>query len=41
MIYEVQQLDAAAYVGQQVDVFIDADEHGGPEEGGSPAKQQT
>jgi HlyD family secretion protein len=41
VIYEVQQLDAAAYVGQQVDVFIDADEHRGPEEGGSPAKSQT
>jgi HlyD family secretion protein len=41
VIYEVQQLDAAAYVGQQVDVFIDADEQRGPEKGGSPAKQQT
>jgi HlyD family secretion protein len=41
VIYEVQQLDAAAYVGQQVDVFIDADEHRGPEEGGSPGKSQT
>jgi len=26
VIYEVEQIDSAAYVGQQVDVFINADE---------------
>ena len=26
VIYEVNSLDSAAYVGQQVDVFVDADE---------------
>jgi HlyD family secretion protein len=40
VIYEVEQLDSAAYVGQQVDVFIDADGHQGPDGHGALAKSQ-
>lgn len=41
VIYEVEQLDSAAYVGQQVDVFIDADEHRGSADGSSRLQSQT
>jgi multidrug resistance efflux pump len=40
VIYQVEQLDSAAYVGQQVAVFIDADEHRGSDSRGSLSKTQ-
>jgi HlyD family secretion protein len=38
VIYEIEQLDSAAYVGQQVDVFIDAEENHGSDVRPSVAK---